>query len=143
MGDSLLGAFFKPKNGSSIVLVSTGGTIPNLYTLDTKTASTKNLNIQTLSDKCVWSKSAIVYCAVPNTIENGHYPDDWYKGMVSTEDSIKKIDTEKQIYYNVSNLSKESGEKIDVDSIYLSPDETHLIFRNKTDGFLWMLRIEK
>lgn len=59
------------------------------------------------------------------------------------EDSIKKIDPINDIYYNLMDLAEESGQKIDAVDLALSPDETHLIFRNKIDGYLWMLRIEE
>ena len=31
--------------------------------------------------------------------------------------------------------------RLDITDIDISPDETHLIFRNKIDGYLWMLKI--
>ena len=96
-----------------------------------------------MAEKCVWleEKNPTVYCAIPIKLPNGNYPDVWYKGVVSTEDIIEKIDLNNDIYYNVVNLSSESGEKIDVVDIDISPDETHLIFRNKIDGYLWMIKI--
>ena len=97
----------------------------------------------TLEEKCVQTKdkNLVIYCAVPNQIPKGDYPDVWYQGMVSTEDFIEKMDINNDIYYNVANLSSLSKQKIDVVDMSISPDETHLIFRNKIDGYLWMLRI--
>src|SRR3989344_2465460 len=127
----------------SPTLVSSGGKTPRLFLINNKNFTSINANTNTLADKCVWSKKEIsVYCAIPNQIPNGAYPDDWYRGTLQTEDFLKKIDLNNIIYYNTADLSKESGEKIDVVDIMLSPDDTHLIFRNKTDGFLWLLRIE-
>jgi hypothetical protein len=97
----------------------------------------------TLIEKCVQTKDkgTVFYCAVPNYLPDGNYPDVWYKGLVSTEDFIEKIDISNDIFYTTANLSSLSGEKIDVVDPELSPDESHLIFRNKIDGYLWMLRI--
>ncbi|KKQ73792.1 MAG: hypothetical protein US96_C0052G0001, partial [Candidatus Woesebacteria bacterium GW2011_GWB1_38_5b] len=97
----------------------------------------------TLPEKCVElkDKNPTFYCAVPNQLPAGNYPDVWYKGLVSTEDFIEKIDLSNDIFYGVADLTDLSGQKIDVIDPMLSPDESHLIFRNKIDGYLWLLRI--
>jgi hypothetical protein len=100
-------------------------------------------NTNTLEEKCVQSKDKNItfYCAIPNQFPSGNYPDVWYKGLVSTEDSIRKIDMGNDIFYNVADVSSLSDQKIDVVDMSLSPDQSHLIFRNKIDGYLWMLRV--
>lgn len=97
----------------------------------------------TLAEKCVQlkDKNTTLYCAVPSYLPPGNYPDIWYKGLVSTEDFIQKIDVGNNIFYNTADLSSLSNQKIDVVDMSVSPDETHLIFRNKIDGYLWLLRI--
>ncbi|KKP56255.1 MAG: hypothetical protein UR50_C0005G0041 [Parcubacteria group bacterium GW2011_GWC1_34_10] len=130
-------------SNNSLTLVSSGQSIPHLFLIDNKDASSKKINANTLAEKCVWTKkeSQTVYCAIPIKIPKGKYLDLWYKGIVFTEDIIEKIDLNNDIYYTTSNLSRESGEQIDITDIDISPDETHLIFRNKIDGYLWMLKI--
>jgi len=129
----------------SFSLVSSGGNLPQLFLVNNQNSSSKKITFNGLADKCIWlkSKNPTVYCAIPNEIPNGNYPDIWYKGLVSTDDIIEKIDLDNDIFYNISNLSSESGQKIDVFNLSLSPNETHLIFQNKIDGYLWMLRIDK
>jgi len=127
-------------------------TVSYNYSLDISTKTLKKLGVNftgissktnTLAEKCIQSKdkNPILFCAVPNQLPKGNYPDVWYKGLVATEDYITKIDLSNDIFYNIADLSSISNEQIDVVDISLSPDETHLIFRNKIDGFLWMLRI--
>ncbi|MEK7642328.1 MAG: hypothetical protein AAB392_00830 [Patescibacteria group bacterium] len=101
-------------------------------------------NIFTLFEKCILDdvKGGFVYCAVPEEVGKGTYPDDWYKGIVSTSDSVRKIDIENDVYYNTVDLKIESGEDIDVVDIKASLDQSHIIFKNKKDGFLWVLRAE-
>jgi len=96
-----------------------------------------------LLDKCALPVGAdsFVYCAVSDQTPAGTYPDDWYKGLVSTSDSLRQIDTEHDVYYHTANLTSISGEKIDVVDLDVATDQSHLIFRNKIDGFLWLLRI--
>lgn len=145
VGVGAVGLSFSPNTDGSLSLMSIGGEAPQLSVVDNKKITVSDTITNGLAEKCVWSKDKVpsVYCAIPNQIPSGNYPDVWYKGIVSTEDSIKKIKVIDNIFYDTINLSKESGEKIDVVDISLSPDETHLIFRNKADGYLWMLRIEE
>lgn len=97
------------------------------------------------TDKCVRSEEEtdVAFCAIPKRLPTSLYPDDWYKGLVSTNDYIEKIDLANDIHYQISDLSIVSGEEIDVLDITLSPNEHHLTFRNKTDGYLWLLEIEE
>lgn len=125
-------------------LVSSGLS-PQIFLVDNKTASVVRISGSTLAEKCVWrTKEAMaVYCAMPNQIPPGNYPDNWYKGVVSFEDSIRKIDLKNDVFYNTSDLSNDSNQKIDVANLNLPPDDSHLIFQNKIDGYLWMLRVEE
>jgi hypothetical protein len=127
-------------------------TVSYSYSFDISTKILKKIGVvetgistqtKTLAEKCVQTrdKSVILYCAVPNQIPSGNYPDVWYKGLISTEDFIEKIDINNDIFYNTADLSSLSNQKIDVVDMSISPDETHLIFRNKIDGYLWMLRM--
>ena len=145
IGTGVLGLSSNPNFDGSLNLVSSGGTFPGLYVINSKTASTTKIAVSTLAEKCVWlkEKNPTVYCAVPNQISGGSYPDAWHKGIVSTEDFIEKIDINNDIFYNLADLVSLSDQKIDVVDMSISPDESHLIFRNKIDGYLWMLRIEK
>jgi hypothetical protein len=143
IGTGATGISANTKSDGSVSLVSGGGSFPQLFVVDNKNVSSKQITVNGLADKCVWLKDKVptVYCAIPNQIPKGNWPDVWYKGLVSTEDFIEKIDLNNDIYYNIANLSELSDQKIDVVDMSLSPDETHLIFRNKIDGYLWMLRI--
>ena len=143
IGVGAFGLSANPNSDGSLSLISSGGSFPKLFIVDNKNVTSKAISANTLAEKCVWlkGKNPVVYCAVPNQIPGGNYPDIWYKGLVSTEDFIEKIDINNDIFYNVAGLSSLSSQKIDVVDMSLSPDETHIIFRNKIDGYLWMLRI--
>jgi hypothetical protein len=143
-GLGVLGISSNTNSDGSLDLVSSGGSFPELNLVSNKTASSTKISVNTLAEKCVWipkSKSPSVYCAVPNQIPNGNYPDSWYKGTVATDDFIEKLDINNGVFYKVIDLSSVSNQQMDVMKMLLSPDETHLIFRNKIDGYLWMLRI--
>lgn len=143
MGTEAVGLSANVNTDGSLDLISSGGTAPQLALIDNKNIISNPISINTLAEKCVWlkNKNPLVYCAVPNQIPKGNYPDSWYKGLISTEDSITKVDLANDVSYTIANLSSLSKQKIDAADLSLSPDETHLIFRNKIDGFLWMLKI--
>lgn len=142
IGTGAFGLIANTNSDGSLSIVSNGGTSPSLFLVTNTDASTKPISASSMADKCVWSGDN-VYCAVPDELPSGSYPDDWYKGVVSTGDSIERIDPNNDISYVVSDLASESGEKIDVVDLIISSDKTHLVFRNKIDGYLWMFRIEE
>ena len=102
--------------------------------LDLKTKDLKQIPLAIIPEKCVWSKKEAneVFCAIPKFIEKGTYPDDWYKGIVSFEDSILKL--------NLSTLKTSSfglTDRIDAVGLLLPEDESKIFFTNKKDGSIW------
>jgi len=126
-------------------VVYTEGTSIELTTFlyNTETAETSPFPANTLPEKCVWSKeeTTIIYCAVPNVIPRGEYPDDWYKGLISFSDNIWKIDTEINTVEVLSTPEVEVREQIDAIKLALSPSEDYLVFINKKDSTLWSLQL--
>lgn len=145
IGGSEVGLSSLPSPDGESVLISSGGSFPELALTASKTAIKTPTSARTFADKCVWSKTEknIVYCGVPSLIPQADYPDSWYKGLVGTEDNIKKIDVLNDISYDVIYLSNSTGEKIDIVDLNISKDDSHLIFKNKFDEYLWMLRVSE
>lgn len=128
-------------NAANILYSSTSNIGPELgvYNID-KHEFTK-LPVRTLADKCVWSRDGIrAYCAKPNNIEGNKYPDNWYKGIVSFNDSIISIDTANKSYSTLVNT--EDVQAIDAINLTLSQDEKILFFLNKKDSTMWRLDLE-
>ncbi len=143
VGVSGFGLSVLPNYNLSPFLTSEGGVIPSMFIMNEETGKKISTNTNTMSEKCVWSKNKpiSVFCAVPTSFDRATYPDDWYKGKTNTNDSIRKIDYINGVYSNISDLSYESGQKIDVVLPSISNDDSYLIFKNKIDGFLWMLNL--
>src|SRR3989338_8439195 len=102
--------------------------------LDLKTKELKQIPLAIIPEKCVWSKKEAneVFCAIPKFIEKGTYPDDWYKGIISFEDNLLKI--------NLSTLKTSSfslTDPIDAMWLLLPEDESKIFFTNKKDGSIW------
>ncbi|OGG47682.1 hypothetical protein A2671_01635 [Candidatus Kaiserbacteria bacterium RIFCSPHIGHO2_01_FULL_49_13] len=111
--------------------------------LDVKSKNIAELPIETLPEKCVWSKkkSTIVYCGVPLSLPPAIYPDMWYQGVVSFSDALWRIDIQSRSAELVSLVSDEAKKSIDVIKPKLSADENYLYFVNKNDSTLWSLKL--
>ncbi len=101
------------------------------------------LPIHTVADKCVWAPGAnlIAYCAVPQVAPAGNFLDDWYKGLAHTADALWRVDVSAgtvQLVYAPS-----SGLALDVEDPVIDASGAYIAFRDKTDGSLWVLRLQK
>ena len=127
------------------VLYAEGGT--NNITLslyDTKNRSSIPIPFRTLPEKCVWASDAItVYCAVPNTIPSGLYPDYWYQGLISFSDDIWKVNTETFVAERVVSFQNIARSELDGVRLTLDPSDSVLLFQNKKDMTLWGLYTNK
>lgn len=100
-------------------------------------------SFSTLPEKCVWSKiTPYIYCAVPSAIQSANYPDAWYKGIVSFNDSIWRLNTTTGETELIVDPGTALGANVDAIDLHLDPNENYLVFTNKKDDSLWGLRIE-
>ena len=69
--------------------------------------------INMFPEKCAASMMATstVYCSAPPTLPQGNYPDDWYKGLVSFNDFLWKIDLKEDLVELLTLLEEESGQQ--------------------------------
>ena len=68
---------------------------------------------------------------VPNFIPSSQYPDDWYQGSVSFDDTVWIIDTEINLGSIIVDPNTYSEPSVDGINLILSEDENYLIFTNK------------
>ncbi len=128
-----------PDLSQALVGTSGDGSVPYLNVVTLKNNSTINLSFRTLPEKCVWShtEKSTVYCAVPENIPVGTYPDSWYQGLVSFTDNLWKINTSTGVSNIAALFTKGYGKNFDAINLQLSSDDTYLIFTNKSDLILW------
>lgn len=129
-------------NTKILVHETAGSTIKNsIYDRDSH--SFTSLFIQTFPEKCAWSKnSPNLYCAVPNSLAHGEkYPDKWYQGMESFNDSLWVINSATGEINLISDLTIDFSENIDVSKINIDEDENYLYFIDKKTEFLWSYRL--
>ena len=127
---------------SKLILYSDNNLNLGIYHTDTRDSS--SIGLRTLAEKCIWNKtSADIYCAVPKSIQQGIYPDIWYKGEMSFFDEIWKINVENGVTTKIINpIDVIGGEEIDGIKLALDNDENYLFFVNKKDSYLWKLKLK-
>jgi len=95
-------------------------------------AGRKSLEIETWADKCTFANNSKIYCAVPESLENGAgmFPE----VALKTKDQLYEIDTEtgsKKLIaipdgsYNISNLMVSEKE----DTLFFSDQKTNQIYK--------------
>ena len=133
-----------PDLSQSLVGTSGDGSTIQLSSITLKDSSTINLSLKTLPEKCVWAhtEKSTVYCAVPQNIPNGTYPDSWYQGLVSFTDDLWKINTSTGVSKIVSLWGRGFGKNFDAVNLQLSSDDSYLTFMNKDDLILWGYRLK-
>jgi hypothetical protein len=131
-------------NDGSLILLSNSTT--NFFStsiFDTKTGNTQRLGLSTLAGKCVWSKKerTTVYCAAPQDANRGSYPDDWYKGKTSFNDSLWKIDAVSGETTEILTPELSTGTSMDMMNLSLDQKENVILFTNKKDMTVWRYNI--
>ena len=98
--------------------------------------------IVTLPEKCTWSHLAIggAYCAFPVHWPSAEMPDDWYKGLVFTDDAFAHIGSRFNTLY-LRPSKERGGEALDATHLAVDRDEQFLYFINKLDGTLWSVQL--
>lgn len=104
--------------------------------LNTKTNTTRTLNLSILPEKCAWLQNEDLLCAGNTFVAEGTYPDDWYKGVISFNDALYRIYTNTITYETIYDGTERS-----FDMTNLAVDETNstLYFIDKPTGILWQV----
>jgi len=101
------------------------------------------LALQTFPEKCVWSQNSVdVYCGVPEALSyGGEYPDTWYQGLETYNDSLWRIDSNTLEEFVLSDIVTDYSENIDVQKINIDEKNEYLYFIDKNSEFLWSYRL--
>lgn len=130
-------------DGSYVIGSGANGNSISTYVFDVVKSATSRIGVSTLADKCIWSgkEKVIVYCAVPNSIPSAQYPDSWYRGSVSFNDSVWKIDVSSGNTELIFDPTLEGESVMDIVSLGLSNNEDILVFINKKDLTAWRYKL--
>ena len=96
------------------------------------TGSETSISLRTLAEKCAWQDEDILWCGVPeSTPGNIIMPDDYYKGIITLEDELIRIDTKKQ------EATSFDVRGYDMQGLFLSKDGKNIFFRDQKTDFLY------
>src|SRR3989344_2911601 len=143
VGESGAGLTALPSRGGTVVLSSTSDESGADLSLFNRTrGETVPLGLATLSDKCVWGKKerTLAFCAVPDALPSG-FPDNWDQGTAQTSDEVWKIDAEDGRAVVAASIAGDARTSLDIFNLDISPDDQYLIFQNKNDLTLWLLKL--
>ncbi|HEY9481043.1 MAG TPA: hypothetical protein VIR98_02295 [Candidatus Paceibacterota bacterium] len=130
-------------DATKLIASSVSGNNISTTIQDLKKGTSAPVGISTLADKCTWStkEKSVVYCAVPQSIPAGLYPDDWYKGKVSFNDGLWRIDTATGATDSVMTPELEAGVSMDIVNLSFDQAENALVFINKKDLTPWVFNL--
>jgi hypothetical protein len=97
------------------------------------------LSFATIAEKCAWAKTGdAIYCGAPDVVYP-NTPDDWYKGITHSSDSLREFDlvAHKEIF-----LVNPVTYKATIDMVNLLPANNAIYFKNKTDEHLWSYQLD-
>lgn len=126
-------------DGKKVLYSQTTGNTIETYIYDISTRVTTNIGLKTLPEKCVWTTdSTTLFCAVPDALYPSIYPDGWYQGVTSFDDSFWKITVGDSITTNVLfNPSSITGTTVDGTKLQIDPTLSYLFFIDKKSSILW------
>lgn len=131
-------------NGKTLLLTG-GEDKPVMHALSVADGSQLSIGSYTFSEKCAWdpSDSNYIVCGIPQSLTNGGYPDNWYKGKLSTNDLIERVNVNDNVVFIASNPAKDIDREIDVKEMYVSKNGQYAAFLDKSDSALWLLRLKE
>lgn len=124
-------------NTMVITFIEDGTYISTIHPTDTEQTY---LPIIAPREKCVFDARIPnqLWCAAPVTIPSTTFVDDWYKGTVTSEDDLWRVDIDSGVAELYVSFKETTGRVIDVATIATSQTSTALAFINKTDQTLWL-----
>lgn len=102
------------------------------------------LPIAAIPEKCDFHETdpTTLWCGGPVADLAREYQSDWYKGTLTANDMLWRIDTLAQEAVLEVDLQGETGRMIDVEGLASYGDGRYVLFANKTDGTLWLYDAE-
>ena len=126
-------------NGNYILKAETVSSGPELSLYEVKTGVISKLDKMGFVEKCNFSQDeTTLTCGIPAGFEPNPYPDDWYLGVVKTNDILVRYTTQNKNSRIISNLSDELKKDIDILSIVSNNSGNRTAFIDKLNMDLYL-----
>jgi len=110
------------------------------YYLDTNSGQETIAPLTQIPEKCVMSEEEfpITICANTEYESTSLLPDSWYKGEVSTADSLWEISPDGMSARFLISPELTSGRLLNITQLQITDDKSHVYFTNQSDQTLWV-----
>lgn len=137
---NVVGLTTKPSsNGNFILKGETKPSGPELSLYDVNTGAMSVLEKMSLVEKCNFTQDeTILTCATPVKFEQNAYPDDWYLGVIKTNDVLIRYTTKNKNSRIISNIVDEINKEIDVLQLVSNNSGSKTGFIDKTTMDLYL-----
>lgn len=120
--------------GENILTVKNQPPIKDTLILNKITKQTTSLPFDSIPDKCIWDKSAIICQKISRAFTFSEL-DKWYKGEIKTTGGFWEYGVTTEEFYELAT----SKEKLDAIDLTLDQKNNIVYFKNKNDDSLWSL----
>ncbi|MES2953260.1 MAG: hypothetical protein V4674_01745 [Patescibacteria group bacterium] len=103
--------------------------------------SSRPYPITTFPEKCRWTQSNALFCAVPTSLPTTALPDAWYKGLFHTNDELWRFSEDGDPELVLAPEREGIRELLDITKLTIDTTGSYLYFINKLDGALWSVEV--
>ncbi|MFN3188246.1 MAG: hypothetical protein ACK42D_01740 [Candidatus Paceibacteria bacterium] len=109
------------------------------YTYNKNTKEFGTIPILPIPEKCTFSttQTNVLYCGYEYTFYDYRFPDTWYKGQISLNDTLWRVNIEESSAGQLVIPMQTIGRELDITSMAHSGNTAMLYFINKHDKTLW------
>lgn len=100
--------------------------------------------IAALPEKCAIhpTDSTVIFCAYPIVNNKGAFPNNWYKGKVTSDDYLWKVNLHGPEAVLLSDFNEDAGHNLDAINMVANYEGTRVTFIDKTSRTLWLYTLE-
>jgi len=116
--------------------------LPALSLYDMREGIERPLYVRGIASKCTWSvDSTRFWCALPDKVAPGDFPDAYYQGAIHTSDALWEMDIDSGIFSEVVRFSSFSNIPLDVQHLTTDQTGTLFIFLNGSNQTVWSVEL--
>lgn len=116
------------------------GTAYRSYSLNISSNIETGVPLSQIPEKCAMSEEEfpVTVCANTEYEFTELLPDSWYKGEISTDDSLWEISPDGGSARFLISPSLASGRELDITQLQITDDKSAVYFTNQSDQTLWV-----
>lgn len=131
-------------NMNNYIYSETTQTRPIVRSYDIELSADRRISLDTLPEKCAFSMVNPVeaYCFGALEYTPAAYPDDWFKGKVSNDEDLYRVNLRTGAVEVVYVFNNEDEGIFDISKLMVSEGDSLIAFQNKLDLTLWSIDLK-